>query len=168
MNLPKPGAHGDPPSATRPRVRVLVVDDDPSICITTAALLEDHYEVRTAGSFREALRAVDVEVPDVIATDYEMPDGTGVELMRQVTERHPSVGGVLVTGYKDYLERDKAAVDAFYVVLKPYEPSRLIDAIECALRFAKMQRAAARAAVVTAPRTPAATKPEPNVATRRR
>lgn len=80
--------------------RVLVVDDEESVRITTAAILEQEgYEVSTAESGREALAAAARAHYDLVLTDLRMDDMDGMTLLHELQARHPNVVTVVLTGY---------------------------------------------------------------------
>ena len=80
---------------------VLLVDDEALVREATADLLRDlNYRVREAASGREALDAVvGGYAPDVIVTDYLMPQMTGGALIRAARESGCQAPALLVTGY---------------------------------------------------------------------
>jgi two-component system response regulator HupR/HoxA len=119
---------------------VLVVDDEPSIRLTTRALLEDDYHVDEAANGREALRFLKSRRYDVICTDYRMPGMTGVELLREAQRLHPAASGIIITAYADYPEYQASFSEIpCLVLLKPYEPARLCDLVARSARLAKMK-----------------------------
>jgi CheY-like chemotaxis protein len=86
--------------------RIMVVDDDPLILSSAAAMLEDlgHVviEASSAASALEIL-CVDREV-DVVLTDYAMPAMTGAELAEIVRRQWPWMPIILASGYADLQE----------------------------------------------------------------
>jgi GAF domain-containing protein len=85
-------------------VSVLCVDPDEAARSATVAGLRDELgepELRTAGGVAEALDALEGAPVDCVLTEYELPDGTGVELLDAVRERHPDTGCVLYTGAEE-------------------------------------------------------------------
>ena len=82
------------------RARVLVVDDEESVRITTAAILEQEgYEVATASDGREALEMAARTHYDLVLTDLRMDDMDGSTLIHELQQRHPSVVTIVLTGY---------------------------------------------------------------------
>jgi CheY-like chemotaxis protein len=72
-------------------MKILVVDDDPSIRMLYKEELEDEgYEVIAASSGEEALRLFDEENPDLVTLDILMPDMDGIQVLRKMKD----VGGV--------------------------------------------------------------------------
>ncbi|MET0624371.1 MAG: response regulator [Pyrinomonadaceae bacterium] len=80
--------------------RVLVVDDEENVRITTAAILEQEgYEVATASDGREALEMAARGHYDLVLTDLRMDDMDGSALLHELQQRHPNVVTIVLTGY---------------------------------------------------------------------
>ena len=81
-------------------VRILVVDDNPSVRHYLRALLEQQStwqvcaEARTG---REALQRVEKNPPDVILLDFQMPDQNGLDVARQISGQFPTIPILMVT-----------------------------------------------------------------------
>ncbi len=89
-------------------MKVLVVDDDPSIRLLYKEELEEEgYEVQVASSGQEALRVFDEFEPDIVTLDILMPDMDGIQVLRKMKEKRPRVPVIMSTAY-DY--RDDFAV----------------------------------------------------------
>ncbi|HEX8355513.1 MAG TPA: response regulator [Pyrinomonadaceae bacterium] len=82
------------------RPRVLVVDDEENVRITTAAILEQEgYDVATASGGREALEMAARGHYELVLTDLRMDDMDGSALIHELQQRHPGVVTVVLTGY---------------------------------------------------------------------
>lgn len=95
-------------------IRVLLVEDQGMVLGALAALLglESDFEVvGTAADGEEALRLLGTTPADVVLTDIEMPNMTGLELAVEVRARHPDVRVMILTTFArpGYLRR---ALDA--------------------------------------------------------
>jgi two-component system response regulator HupR/HoxA len=122
-------------------VSVLVVDDEAAIRETTAALLEDDYQVALSANGREALKLLGSRRFDVICTDYRMPGMTGVELLREAQRLYPGITGVVVTAYADYPEHQANFREVpCLVLLKPYEPDQLCSMVARSAKLSKMKQ----------------------------
>jgi CheY-like chemotaxis protein len=80
---------------------VLIVDDDPAIVDTFAQVLRlEGYDVRTALSAEDGMRAVDESGPDAILVDYNLPVVNGAEFLRRLRacEGHRDTPVAVVTG----------------------------------------------------------------------
>ena len=79
----------------------LVVDDDELVRLGTVIMMRDiGFTLNTAPDGASALVLVDGgKLPDVLITDYDMPGMTGIELAKTLTEQHPEVDVLIVTGH---------------------------------------------------------------------
>lgn len=117
------------------RFTVLLVDDDIDALDGYAVALRGlGHRLRFAEGADEALARLAEEPVDVLVTDYRMPCGDGVTLMREVADEWPDVVRILVTGW---LAPEEAAASreeglAHRVLLKPFGR----DALRAALREA--------------------------------
>jgi DNA-binding NtrC family response regulator len=80
---------------------ILIVDDDSRILTALSQALGEGAEVRTVGSAEEALAALGQSTADVVLADVRMPGMDGVELLRLLRQRAPSVDVLLMTAYED-------------------------------------------------------------------
>ena len=112
--------------------RVLVVDDDPLILSSTAAMLEDLGHVVIEAS--SAARALDVlrlgPRIDLVITDQAMPGMTGLELARQVRQAWPGTPVILASGYADLPDSFDVPVPR---LAKPYQQAELATCIAAVL-----------------------------------
>lgn len=100
-------AHVEPnvaaPSEFAPRGRVLLVDDESLVRMSTADMLCDlGYNVEEADSAEEAVQIVGSGAAfDIVITDHLMPGMTGVDLARYIQSMRPHVPVLIVSGYAD-------------------------------------------------------------------
>ena len=80
--------------------KILIVDDNPNMSSLLCEMLEvfDYESVR-AGDGQQALDALSKEQFAMVITDMRMPNMTGLELLKEVKDRHPKVPVVLISGY---------------------------------------------------------------------
>jgi DNA-binding response OmpR family regulator len=107
---------------------ILLVEDDPSVRLTCAALLEDEgHCVLEAGSLAEARAQLRAGI-DAAVIDLNLPDGLGTVLAAELRARHPATALILMTG------ADLAAEgDIDLVVVKGDDPTRLGARVEAAI-----------------------------------
>ncbi len=117
--------------------RILIVDDDRPIRLLYEEELEDEgYEVRVASNGEEALAVLDGFNPDVVTLDVKMRGGMdGIETLRAIKARRPSLPVILCTAYQHYkADFGTWASDAY--VVKSSDLAELKAAIRKALRGA--------------------------------
>ncbi len=79
---------------------VLIVEDEALLAKNIQRSLQrENHDVRLASSAREALEAMDSFQPDVMLLDYHLPDGSGLELLGQLTKDHPGTRVIFMTGH---------------------------------------------------------------------
>lgn len=126
------------------RISILAVDDDPvSLRLLVRHLIRDRFDVSMARAGKEGLRRALQDKPDLLVIDYEMPDMSGLDVVRAL--RRSSIGNnmyiVLVTGNEDeevLLEAFNSGVDDF--VSKPFRPRLLAARIKAGVRIANLTR----------------------------
>jgi hypothetical protein len=113
------------------KLRILLVEDHEATSRVMTRLLKSFgHDVRAAGSVAAARKAAALEDFDLLISDVGLPDGTGLELMRELRLHRP-VRGIALTGYGT--EEDlKLTADAGFAehLTKPIEPGRLKEAID--------------------------------------
>ncbi len=114
------------------RSRILVVDDDPLVMASTAAMLEDlGHAVVQATSAIGALTLLRANTKvDLVITDHAMPGLTGTELARLIRQSWPSLPIILVTGYP---EVPKGEDQGLPWLTKPYQREDLAVRIDAVL-----------------------------------
>jgi signal transduction histidine kinase/ActR/RegA family two-component response regulator len=116
-------------------LRILVVDDSTDgRTLTSLVLTQAGASVKSVPSVREAVRALEVERPDVLVSDIGLPDEDGYALIRHVREYEAEHGGfvpaVALTGYARAEDRARVSAAGFQAHLsKPVEPVELTAAI---------------------------------------
>jgi len=117
--------------------RVLIVDDDAVMLLTGEALLRSHgYQVTSADSGLAALATLRAAPAafDIVVTDHNMPDCSGVELARLLLAVRPGLPLVVYSGYVDAELRQRAAAAGIAAVVhKENVVEDLVGAIERAL-----------------------------------
>jgi two-component system response regulator HydG len=108
--------------------RILVVDDDSSFCIMLKTFLtKNEHHVVEAFSATEALKVFNTDEFDIVLTDYRLPDGSGLDILREVKALRPEAGVIIMTGYADIRMAVKTVkMGAFDYVSKPINPDEIL------------------------------------------
>jgi two-component system cell cycle sensor histidine kinase/response regulator CckA len=121
------------PAASAPvvpgRETVLLAEDDPLVRLLARKVLEKAgYTVLVAASGADALTLAEGHAGaiDLLVTDVVMPEMSGRDLMRRLTQRHDGIKVLYVTGYADEAVAHHGVLDPGTAFLpKPFTPDRL-------------------------------------------
>lgn len=79
--------------------KILVVDDDPMMRLTLGEALRSWgYVPIEAGSVAEAIGVFDTELPSAVLLDIDLPDGSGLDVLREIKGRYPDAVVIMITG----------------------------------------------------------------------
>ncbi len=83
--------------------KVLLIEDDSNVRATLKAMLEEMniYNIQEAENGIEALRYIDDNYFNLILCDWNLPQKTGIELLREIRQSHPDVPFVMITARAD-------------------------------------------------------------------
>ena len=81
------------------REGILVVDDERVIRATLTGLLERTYRVSAVESGAQALQALDQERYDLVLLDIQLPDMSGLEILKRIKEQHRDTVVIMLTGH---------------------------------------------------------------------
>lgn len=123
------------------KVRLLLVDDDNRIRATLADYLRDSgFEIVTAASVAEAKRVNNIGI-DLALLDLVLPDGTGLDILRDLRERFPTQAAVMISGEAGVADAVAAVkLGAFDFLEKPLSPEKVELTIRNALQMRSLQR----------------------------
>jgi len=139
------GSNGQPKQSAPPlrddMARVLVVDDDPMVCMAIEVYLQrHHFQVTVADGGEAGLRALEGNWFDLMIVDIFMPHMRGFESIRIFHERAPAIPLIAMSGYAfanlntpapDFL-RMALELGASRCLCKPFTPAALLAIInEC-------------------------------------
>lgn len=126
------------------KIQVVIAEDQAMVLGALAALLETESDIAVSGratNGREALAAVAKCSPDVLVTDIEMPEMTGLTLAGEVHERYPRTRIIILTtfarpgylrraldaGAQGYLLKDRPAAELAEAVRRVHRGLRVVD-----------------------------------------
>jgi two-component system response regulator PilR (NtrC family) len=119
------------------RQRALIVDDEPDIReLLEITLGRMKLDTRSARNVKEAREWLAKESFDLCLTDMRLPDGTGLELVQHIQQRHPQVPVAMITAYGSLDTAINALkAGAFDFLTKPVDLGRLRELVATALRL---------------------------------
>ena len=118
--------------SVRHHVKVLVIDDDPSICKTVGLLLEDHgYSPRTYTDPDEALETAEKESFQIALIDLRMPAMDGVEVVERLKKIDERMSCIVMTAYPDLdSAMETMRRGSCDYIAKPFKQDELIASID--------------------------------------
>lgn len=132
------GLDAAPAEARKDVFRILAVDDDPvSLKLLSFHLGRAGYEVLTAQNGKQGLALAMEHMPQIVVTDWSMPEMTGVEMARTLrsSEEGKRLQIILLTGKEEeqrVLEAFEAGVDEY--LNKPFNPAILVARVRSGQR----------------------------------
>lgn len=117
-------------------IRVLVVDDEPTLAEVLASVLRyEGWEVQTAGDGSSAVRTARDFQPDAVVLDIMLPDFDGLEVLRRLRATSPKVCVLFLTA-RDAVEDRIAGITAGGddYVTKPFSLAEVVARVQAILR----------------------------------
>jgi two-component system, NtrC family, nitrogen regulation response regulator NtrX len=115
---------------------ILVIDDDDGVRKTTVGLLQARgHPTLAAPTVREALRLFSERRPAAVLLDLKLPDGAGIDVLRELQRQAPGTPVIVVSGYGSVGEAVEAMrVGATDFIEKPVSRDRLFELLDRVLR----------------------------------
>lgn len=116
--------------------RLLIVDDDTSFCMLLQGFLKRKgFEADTAHDYEKASQSLAKNTYDLVLTDYRLPDGTGIDVLKESKKLAPATVVILITAYSDIRVAVEAVkLGAFEYVTKPVNSDELFHVIKEGLK----------------------------------
>jgi two-component system OmpR family response regulator len=133
-------------------IRVLVVDDEPSLAeLLSSVLRYEGWSVRTAGNGADAVHSAREFRPDAVVLDIMLPDFDGVEVMRRMRHELPDICVLFLTA-RDAVEDRVAGLTAGGddYVTKPFSLEEVLARLRGLLRRANLSRSTVEGALAVA------------------
>jgi DNA-binding response OmpR family regulator len=114
------------------RAKILVVDDEPTICsMMTVFLTQIGYQVKTVNSGEDAIALFDQEPPDMVLLDISMPGMRGIDVLQCMKTRKADCGVIMLSAYGDDQTIQEALdMGAYCYIQKPMELMDLKSRLE--------------------------------------
>lgn len=116
--------------------RILLIEDDPAFAqIIENFLGRKKYEVHTVPNLKEGSAAIHKDPYGLVLLDYHLPDGTGFDFIREMTDAGLKIPVIMMTGFHDIRTAVKAIhMGARNYITKPVNPEELLMVISEALQ----------------------------------
>lgn len=114
---------------------ILIVDDEISVRQSLEKALKNAgYTTETAGSGNEAIERLAENNFDIVLSDLKMPNGDGLELLKNIKRHHSKIEVVLLTGYGTIETAVEAMKEGAYdFITKPFKKAVILSTVERAI-----------------------------------
>lgn len=111
---------------------VLIIDDEEELCMLMELVLDrQHFLSKSMHTLKEALGAIKDLKPDYIFLDNHLPDGKGINSIKQMIELYPQVKIVMMTAYNDkHINEMAINQGASYFLHKPFNRNNIENIIK--------------------------------------
>ncbi len=125
-----------------PRAQLLIVDDEASMCEFLEIILQKNgYQVSSRQSARAAIKDLETGTFDLVISDINMPEMSGLELLQLIKEKSPSTEVIMITAYASTDTAIQAMKRGAYdYIIKPFNNDEILLTIEKALKNSQLQR----------------------------
>ena len=123
--------------------RILIVDDDVAVTnyLMVALMQTDLFDVTVINDSRRVMETLDLSPVDIMLLDMDMPDVSGMDILRRIRARGLDLPVVVLTGVPDVELAVKAMkLGAFDYLVKPVEDEELVEVLETAMQHHAMNR----------------------------
>ncbi|OGV36548.1 MAG: hypothetical protein A2020_10115 [Lentisphaerae bacterium GWF2_45_14] len=117
--------------------RIILIDDDETLCEGVAFILRDEgYSVMNTSSPVEGIELIGKNIFDIALIDYKMPHLTGIEIMKEIKDKNPATKVFIVSGkpfIENVLEEENVSHLVEGIIKKPFKEETLLNALKGAL-----------------------------------
>lgn len=119
------------------RASILIVDDEESIRFTFERFLtSEGYIVATASSCKEALDRINEGGIELIFADFNLPDGTGIDILHELNLRKDKCQVIIMTAYPSVeTARETLLMGSCGYILKPLRQEDVIQSAKAAMQY---------------------------------
>ena len=120
---------------------LLIVDDEPSICVSLAFVLEDEFTVSTATEESTALQIMQAEEIDCVLLDQSLGQTSGLDLLVKMKEQKPDLIVIMMTAYGTIQSSVEAIrAGAYHYLTKPLHMEEVKLLLHKALDYQQLHR----------------------------
>lgn len=122
--------------------KILLIDDEEKLRGLMARVIKlEGFEVLEAADIRAAWKKLDQSEVDVVLCDVKLPDGNGVEFLKALKEKYPTLEVILLTAYGNIADGVQAIKNgAFDYITKGDDNNRIIPLLYKAIEKTELNR----------------------------
>ncbi|KAA9038757.1 sigma-54-dependent Fis family transcriptional regulator [Ginsengibacter hankyongi] len=122
--------------------KVLIIDDEEKLRNLLGRLIKlEGFAVTESGNLKQAYRAIEKEEPDVILCDVKLPDGNGIDFIKEIKARYFVVEVILLTAYGNIPDGIQAMKNgAFDYLVKGNDNDKVIPLLNKAIEKVELKK----------------------------
>ena len=103
-------------------MKALIIDDEIDICYLLSGILRNkNIQPNYVNTIGEAVNALEIHHPEIVFLDNHLPDGMGVDLIKDIKLILPQATLVMITAYDTASDRSKAIAEGVdFFIAKPF------------------------------------------------
>lgn len=113
-------------------IKALIVDDEIDICFLLSGILKkNNMDTTYVNSITEAKKMLEKRKPNILLLDNHLPDGKGVNFIREVKNNYPGIKVIMITAHDTSADQNAAyaqGADAF--IGKPFTRASITRAVD--------------------------------------
>ncbi|VXC62261.1 DNA-binding response regulator in two-component regulatory system with CpxA [Pseudomonas sp. 8Z] len=116
--------------------QLLLIDDDQELCeLLSSWLAQEGFQITACHDTASARRALSTQAPDAVVLDVMLPDGNGLELLKQLRSEHAELPVLMLSARGEPLDRILGLeLGADDYLAKPCDPRELTARLRAVLR----------------------------------
>ena len=122
--------------------KVLIIDDEEKLRSLLARLIKlEGFSVIEASTLKQASKTVAREEPDVILCDVKLPDGNGIDFIKEIKSKYPIIEIILLTAYGNIPDGIQAMKNgAFDYIVKGNDNDKIIPLLNKAIEKVELKK----------------------------
>src|SRR6202142_3432662 len=122
--------------------KILIIDDEENLRTLLGRLIKlEGFAVTESSTLKAAYKAIEKEEPDVILCDVKLPDGSGIDFIKEVRSKHCLIEIILLTAYGNIRDGVQAMKNgAFDYLTKGDDNEKIIPLINRAIEKVQLQK----------------------------
>ena len=101
--------------------KLLIVDDNLDFLGFLVSILKQHFEVYEASGVKEALQVLENTEIEAVCADFNMKDGSGLDLLREIRQKNLTIPFLLMSGDDTMLEKEPKHYGAVFCWKTDYD-----------------------------------------------
>ena len=113
------------------QLKALIIDDEVDVCYLLSSILKNkNLQATFVNSIGEAKRVLLEYNPSIIFLDNHLPDGFGINFIKEIRRHNPRIKIIMITAYDTTSDRDKAYQEGIdHFIGKPFTRDAIFNAI---------------------------------------